>query len=58
MNAAVDQADYEKLPEFNVWPEEQYLTENGELDILGFRPRASYVLLSWFSVKRSFPVYV
>lgn len=44
MNSGADKDNYDKLPDFNEWVDLQYSDENGELTVLGFRPRPSYVL--------------
>jgi hypothetical protein len=40
----VDQDNYDSCPQFNDWLDEQYTEQQGDLDILGFQPRPSYVL--------------
>jgi hypothetical protein len=40
----IDQNNYDSCPQFNDWLDEQYTDQYGDLDLLGFRPRPSYVL--------------
>ena len=44
MNSGADKEHYDKLADFNEWVDLQYADANGELEVLGFRPRPSQVL--------------
>jgi hypothetical protein len=44
MNSGADKDNYDKLPDFNDWIDIQHTEANGDLEILGFRPRPSYIL--------------
>jgi hypothetical protein len=44
MNSGADKENYDKLPDFNEWVDLQYYDAKGELEVLGFRPRPSYIL--------------
>lgn len=44
MNSGADKDNYGKLPDFNEWVDLQFAEEKGELEVLGFRPRPSWVL--------------
>jgi hypothetical protein len=44
MKPQLDPYNYESCPQYNDWLDEQYTDQSGTLDILGFQPRASFVL--------------
>ncbi len=46
MKYSIDLNRYDACPRFNDWLDEQHIDQLGELDILGFRPRPSFVLFS------------
>lgn len=44
MKLKLDPTNFDACPQYNDWLDSQYMDEQGELDILGFRPRPSFVL--------------
>jgi hypothetical protein len=44
MKARVDPDNFGAYPSYNDWLDEKYGSENDSLDVLGFKPRPSYVL--------------
>jgi hypothetical protein len=46
MKFLLDRQNFDACPEYNSWLDEQHVEESGALEILGFRPRPSFVLFS------------
>jgi hypothetical protein len=44
MKARVDSDNFDAYPSYNDWLDDRYTSENGPLDLSGFKPRPSYVL--------------
>src|SRR5947207_1507955 len=44
MNSGANKQNYDKLPGYNDWIDQQYQEDSDELDILGFKPRPSFVM--------------
>lgn len=46
MKLTLDPNNFEACPQYNEWLDQQYMDQSGELDILGFQPRPSFVLFT------------
>ena len=46
MKPRLDLNNFNACPQYNDWLDEQYVNQSGELDVLGFHPRPSFVLFS------------
>jgi hypothetical protein len=46
MKTHLDLSNFDSCPQYNSWLDDQYAEQSGKLDILGFRPRPSFVLFS------------